>query len=164
MAAPDLAGTAYLDCAASTPMMPEAVEAMLPYLSDVAANPTGGHGPSRAARRAIDDARDEVADVLGVAPGSIVFCSGGTEADNLAVFGSVDAGRPVTVCSAVEHPAVLEPVAQLEGVRVGVDPRGVIDLDELAVRLDEHAGAVGVVSVMSVNNELGTIQPLRWVL
>src|SRR5689334_7664711 len=108
-------GTAYLDCAASTPMLPEAVEAMLPYLSDVAANPTGAHRASRAARRAVDDARDTMADVLGVEPGSIVFCSGGTEADNLAVFGSLDAGRPIAVCSAVEHPAVREPVAQVGG-------------------------------------------------
>src|SRR4051794_40961810 len=154
MASSDHAGTAYLDCAASTPMLPEAVDAMLPYLADVAANPTGGHGPSRAARRAIDDARDEVADVLGVEPGAVVFCSGGTEADNLAVFGSVDAERPVAVCSAVEHPAVLEPVAHLGGVRVGVDRRGVIDLDELASRLHARSGEVGVVSVMAVNNEI----------
>jgi cysteine desulfurase len=151
---------AYLDCAASTPMLPEAIDAMLPFLADVSANPSGSHRGARAARRAIDDARDDLADVLGVDPGSIVFCSGGTEADDLAVSGSVHPQRPVAVCTAVEHPAVLEPVARLGGRVVGVDHRGVVDLDELASVLDAAGDSIGVVSVMAVNNEVGTIQPL----
>jgi cysteine desulfurase len=151
---------AYFDCAASTPMLPEAVAAMLPHLSELAANPTGSHRPSRLARRAVDDARDTLAEVLGVEPATITFCSGGTEADNLAIFGAQAAhGRGAVVSSAVEHPAVLEPVAALGGRTVAVDDRGVIDLDHLADVLDE-SGEVAAVSVMAVNNEVGTIQPL----
>jgi cysteine desulfurase len=161
MVGPEQGDVAYLDCAASTPMLPEAVEAMLPFLSEAPANPSGGHRAARAARRAIDDARDDLADVLGVDPGSVVLCSGGTEADNLAVLGSVDRARPVAVCSAVEHPAVLEPVSHVGGRVVGVDGRGVVDLDELAEALRAHGAATGVVSVMAANNEVGTIQPIR---
>jgi cysteine desulfurase len=151
---------AYFDCAASTPMLPEAVAAMLPHLAERAANPTGHHRPSRLARRAVDDARDTLAEVLGVEPAAITFCSGGTEADNLAVLGAQAArGGGAVVCSAVEHPAVLEPVAALGGRTVAVDRRGVIDLGQLAEVLDE-TGDVAVVSVMAVNNEVGTIQPL----
>jgi cysteine desulfurase len=149
--------TAFFDCAASTPMLPEAVEAMLPYLVEQAANPSGVHGPARRARRAIDDARDTLAAVLGVEPGSIVFTSGGTEADNLAVLGGHERTGGMVVCSAVEHPAVLEPARFVGGVEVGVDGRGLVDLDRLADALDEHTG---VVSVMTVNNEIGTIQPM----
>jgi cysteine desulfurase len=138
-------------------MLPEAVEAMLPYLTEQAANPSGVHGPARRARRAIDDARDTLAGVLGVEPGSIVFTSGGTEADNLAVLGGQARTGGTVVCSAIEHPAVLEPTRSVGGVEVGVDGGGIVDLDRLADALDDH---VGVVSVMTVNNEIGTIQPL----
>jgi cysteine desulfurase len=149
--------SASMDRAASTPMLPEAVEAMLPYLTEHAANPSGSHGPGRRARRAVDDARDILAGVLGVEPGSIVFTSGGTEADNLAVLGCRHPEGGPVVCSAVEHPAVLEPVRSVGGIIVGVDRRGLVDLDGLADALDDD---VAVVSIMAVNNEIGTIQPL----
>jgi cysteine desulfurase len=145
----------YLDHAASTPVRPEAVEAMLPYLTDSYGNPSGAHAMARAARDAIDDVRAVMADALGCRPGEIVFTSGGTEADNAAVFGAAERG--LVVCSAVEHHAVLDPVHRLGGRVVGVRRDGVIDLDLLAAALDD---SVAIVSVMLANNEIGTIQPL----
>ena len=151
---------AYLDNAATTPMRPEAVAAMLPYLTEHFGNPSGSHAVSRAARAAIDEARDVVAAALGARPGEVVFTGGGTEADNLALAG-VCARRPGrVVCSAVEHHAVLHTATHLGGRVVAVDHDGVIDLDALATALTEDGGGVSVVSVMLANNEVGTIQPL----
>jgi cysteine desulfurase len=149
--------SAYLDHAASTPMRPEAVEAMLPWLRDNHANPSGAHRLARDARRALDEARDAVADALGAEPGDVVFTSGGTEADNLAVLGVHDRRGGVLVGSAIEHHAVLDPLIGRAGRVVAVDARGVIDLDALAEALDAE---VTLVSVMAVNNEIGTRQPL----
>ena len=144
-------------------MRPDALEAMVGVLSDSYANPSGSHRAARAARQSIDEARDLVAEALGARPREVVFTSGGTEADNLAVFG-VHARRPgVVLCSAVEHPAVAEPVEALGGRTVPVDDRGVVDLAALDALLDECAAAgddVSLVSVMGANNEVGTIQPL----
>jgi cysteine desulfurase len=148
---------AYLDNAATTPMRPAAVEAMLPYLSDQFANPSGAHAMARQARRAIDDAREVLAEVLGADAGEIVFTGGGTEADNLAVFGVAGRARAPVVSSAIEHHAVLDPIESLGGRLVAVDARGVIDLDALADALDDD---VVLVSVMSANNEVGSVQPL----
>ncbi|MEL0283538.1 MAG: cysteine desulfurase family protein [Ilumatobacter sp.] len=150
----------YLDHAASTPMRPAAVEAMTPFLTDCFANPSGSHRFARTARRAVDEAREQVADVLGVLPGEVVFTGCGTESDNQAVTGSV-AGRPgVAVTSAAEHHAVLDPVVASGGVVVGVDSTGHIDLDGLTEAL-RAAGEVAVVSVMTVNNEVGTVTDLE---
>jgi len=149
--------SAYLDHAASTPMRPEAVEAMLPWLRDHQANPSGAHRLARDARRALDEARDIVADAVGAESGDVVFTSGGTEADNLAVLGVHDRRGGVLVGSAIEHHAVLDPLVGRAGRVVAVDARGVIDLDALAVVLDAE---VTLVSVMLVNNEIGTRQPL----
>lgn len=148
---------AYLDHAATTPMRPEAVDAMLPFLRDRFANPSGAHAAARDARRAIDEARDTMAELLGCRPGEVVFTGGGTEADNLAVLGVHDRRGGVVVCSAVEHHAVLDAVVSRGGRLVPVDARGVIDLDALADALDED---VTLVSVMLANNEVGTVQPL----
>ena len=157
---------AYLDHAASTPMRPEAVAAMLPFLADHPGNPSGGHGVARAAKTALEEAREVVADVLGCAPGEVVFTGSGTEADNLAVKGAARAARPAgrdgVVTSAVEHKGVLAATARLEreGFRVatvGVDAGGVMDLDQLESAVDDRTA---VVSLMLVNNEVGTIQPL----
>ncbi|MEL0040460.1 MAG: cysteine desulfurase family protein [Ilumatobacter sp.] len=150
----------YLDHAASTPMRPAAVEAMTPFLTDCFANPSGSHRFARTARRAVDEAREQVADALGVLPGEVVFTGCGTESDNQAVTGSV-AGRPgVAVTSAAEHHAVLDPVVASGGVVVGVDSTGHIDLDGLTEAL-RAAGEVAVVSVMAVNNEVGTVTDLE---
>lgn len=157
---------AYLDHAATTPVRPEAREAMLPWLGDRTGNPSGAHRLARDARRAIDDARDVLAEVTGFAPGDIVFTAGGTEADNLAVFGVLDAvtaERPgaVAACPATEHHAVLESVEQRHGRIVRVDAAGAVDLDHLASLLDDD---VALLSVMAVNNETGVIADLHAVL
>ncbi len=143
----------YLDHAATTPVRPSAVEAMLPFFSERFANPSGAHRFARDARRAIDEARDQVADVLGVRPGEVVFTGCGSESDNMVI-----AGVPgVPVCPAVEHHAVLHPVERRGGRVVGVDATGHVDLGALAAALD---GDVGLVSVMAVNNEVGTVTDL----
>ena len=167
--------SAYLDHAATTPMRPEAIDAMLPFLDVRFANPSGAHRMARDARRAIDDARDVVAEIVGARPGEVVFTSGGTESDNLAVFGAGRAGAPgltashgTVVCSAVEHHAVLDPVIALGGRTVGVDAAGRLDLDHLAAVLEAEAtraaagesAGVRLVSIMAANNEVGTVQPL----
>lgn len=155
---------AYFDHAATAPMRHEAIEAMRPYLDEQFANPSGSHRFSRSARRVVDEARDDVADVLGCAPGEVVFTSGGTEADNAAIFGAVRRHGGVAVCSAAEHHAVLHCVEHLRGEVVGVDRTGVINLDALAATLAAVTARdqrVSVVSVMAVNNEVGSITPMR---
>ncbi len=147
----------YLDHAASTPARPEVIAALVPVLSEGYGNPSGAHALARAARAALDAARAELVAVVGGAAGDVVFTSGGTEADNLAVRGVLGTRGGVAVCSAIEHHAVLDPVMAAGGRVVPVDKRGVIDLDALADALDSR---VTLVSVMLVNNEVGTIQPL----
>jgi cysteine desulfurase len=147
----------YLDHAATTPMRPEAVEAMVPALSEPCGNPSGVHARSRAQRRRLDDARDEMAAVLGCEPDEVVFTGGGTEADNLAVFGVHDRLGGTVVCSAVEHHAVLHPVAARSGRTVAVDGQGRVDLAALESALDD---SVTLVSIMAVNNEIGIVQPI----
>ncbi len=151
---------AYLDHAATTPPRPEAVAAMLPYLTEHFGNPSGTHGVARRARTAVEDARDEVARCLGCLPGEVVFTAGGTEADNLAVLGARAAGGGTVVCSAVEHHAVRNACAALDGVTVPVLSSGVVDLAALSELLAAAGPDVALVSVMLVNNEVGTIQPL----
>ena len=150
---------AYLDHAATTPMRPEAVAAMLPYLTEHFGNPSGSHAVARRAKAALEDAREEVAVALGCEPNEVVFTGSGTEADNLAIAG-IGAGIPV--CPRTEHHAVLHTVAARGGRTVGVDNDGIIDLDHLEDVL--RANDVGVVSVMLANNEVGTIQPLGAVI
>lgn len=146
----------YLDHAASTPMRAEAIEAMMPYLATVYANPSGSHRFARRARQAIDESRDIVAATVGCRPNEVVFTGCGTESDNTAIVGAVSRHGGIAVCPAVEHHAVLHVVEHLGGRVVGVDAAGSVDLDELAAVLDEEAD-VAVVSVMAVNNEVGTI-------
>jgi cysteine desulfurase len=146
-------GVVYLDHAATSPLRPEVRAAMAEVADRGLGNPSGAHQLARAARRVLDDARDEVADVLGSRPGEVVFTSGGTEADNLAVLG-VDAGR--RICPAAEHHAVLHAVESAGGAVVGVDRCGRVDLDALA----ELVEAGDLVSVMLANNEVGTVNDL----
>jgi len=148
---------AYLDHAASTPMVPEAVAAMVPYLGERFANPSGVYASARAARRAIDDARDVLAAVVGCRPGEVVFTSGGTEADNLAVAGALAATPGTALVSAIEHDAVLRPALRRGARTIAVTGEGIVDLQALEDLVDE---SVTLVSVMTVNNELGTVQPL----
>jgi cysteine desulfurase len=149
--------SAYLDHAATSQLRPEAKQAMEPHLGNALfGNPTGSHGPARKAREVIDDAREVVAKAFSADPADVVFTSGGTEANNLAVSGSANRGR--VLCSAIEHHAVLEPVERLGGSTFPVTSNGVADVDALAAMLDE---SVGLVSAMLANNETGVIQPLH---
>jgi cysteine desulfurase len=152
----------YLDHAATTPMRPEAIEAMLPFLSDQFANPSGSHRFAREARKALDEARDEMAELLGCAPGEVIFTSCGTEADNTAVLGTIARRGGVAVCGAAEHHAVLASVEHVHGVVVATDGYGAIDTDALVEVLERTPG-VAIVSVMAVNNEVGTITDLATV-
>jgi cysteine desulfurase len=148
-------------------MRPESIAAMQPYLAGCFANPSGIHRAAQTAKTALEDAREVIAAALGAEPGEVVFTGGGTEADNLAVEGAArsqraDNGRDGVVTTAIEHKGVLAAADRLEREgfavqRVGVDPGGVIDLDALARAVDERTA---VVSVMLVNNEVGTVQPL----
>lgn len=149
--------THYLDNAATTPVRPAALEAMVSQLTDNYGNPSGAHRMARAANHVLDDARDALAAALGAEPGQIVFTAGGTEADNLAIRGVVDAVGGVPVTSAVEHHAVLDPVHHLGGRVVAVRADGRVDLDALAAALDP---SVSIVSVMVANNETGVLQPI----
>ena len=151
----------YLDHAAGTPVRDCSVEAMLRMVTTEFGNPSGAHRLARNANRALDDAREEMAAAIGVEPGEIVFTSGGTEADNLAINGVVGARGGQAVCSAVEHHAVLEPVEHLGGLVAPVDAAGLIDLDAFAQLLTDTPEPISLVSVMLVNNETGVVQPLE---
>jgi cysteine desulfurase len=153
--------TSYLDHAATTPVRAGALEAMLPFLRENFGNPSGTYSAGRSARRAIDDARDEVAAFCGCEPGEVVFTSGGTEADNLAIQGAASRGSGSVVTSTIEHHAVLNPARRAGAHIVGANAAGIVDLDALEAALDE---SVALVSVMSVNNELGTVQPIARVI
>jgi cysteine desulfurase len=157
----------YLDYAASAPLRPEALAAMLPLLERPAANPSSQHGQGRAARAAVETAREQVAALVGAAPGEVVFTSGGTEADNLAVKGTVLTRAPEArqlVCSAVEHHAVLDAAAWAAadaGAQLDlapVDRLGRVDPARLGALL--QPGRTALVAVMAANNEVGTGQPV----
>jgi cysteine desulfurase len=146
---------AYLDHAATTPLRPEAAAAMRPFLDGRFGNPSGSHAVARAAKAAIEDAREVVADCLGCRPHEVVFTGGGTEADNLAILGVAGDGDGDVVCSAVEHHAVLYAVQSSGGRIAPVDADGIVQLEGV---LDE---SVTLLSVMLANNETGTVQPLH---
>jgi cysteine desulfurase len=156
----------YLDHAATTPLRAEVLEAMLPYLSGHTGNPSSLHAAGRRARQAIDEAREELAALIGARPREIVFTGGGTEADNLALKGAAWAasgrGRHIVI-SGVEHRAVLNAGAVLErsGFEISilpVDRYGRVDPMAVADALTERTT---VVSVMAANNEVGTLQPIE---
>ena len=157
----------YLDYAATTPMYPETAAAMRPFHAETFGNPSGAHAGARAAKTALEEAREQIAAALGAVPSEVVLTGGGTEADNLAVKGAARAARDAgrgdgLVTTAFEHKGVLAPCDRLarDGfrvTRVRADSDGIVDLDELEAALDDRTV---VVSVMLVNNEVGTIQPL----
>ncbi|WP_216898947.1 cysteine desulfurase family protein [Nocardia alni] len=163
--------TVYLDHAATTPMFPAAVEAMTAALS-TSGNASSLHGSGRAARRLLEEARESIAADLGARPSEVIFTSGGTESDNLAVKGiywarrDADPARTRVLVSAVEHHAVLDAVEWLEqheGARVSlleVDRDGVLSPQTLRAALEQCGDQVALVSVMWANNEVGTIQPI----
>lgn len=161
----------YLDHAATTPIAAEALAALTRELARTG-NPSSLHGSGRRARRTVEDAREAVAAAAGAHPSEVIFTSGGTESDNLAVKGlywsrlAEDPARRRILCSAVEHHAVLDTVEWLErheGAEVAwlpVDSEGVVDLQALEAELARDPGTVALVTVMWANNEVGTIQPI----
>jgi len=155
----------YLDNAATTPLDPRVLEAMLPHLGASRGNPSSIHARGAAAREAVERARASVAALIGAAPSEILFTAGGTEADCLAVLGVARAApeKRHLVVSEVEHPAVREAARQLEreGFEVtwlGVDRDGLVDVDEFAGALRPETA---LAAVMWANNEVGTVQPVR---
>jgi cysteine desulfurase len=159
----------YLDHAATTPMVPEAFEAMTRELTRVG-NASSLHASGRLARRVVEESREAIAAQVGAHPSELIFTSGGTESDNLAIKGAfwsgTEVGRCRVVTSALEHHAVLDSVAWLgqaaaaEVSYVPVDPAGRIELSALADAVDARTA---LVSVMWANNEVGTLQPVRQV-
>ena len=154
----------YLDHAATTPMRPEVWEAMAPFAEESFGNPSGVHGVSRAAKNALEDARERIAALIGANPMEIVFTAGGTESDNLALKGAVlnRSDRRGLVTSAIEHEAILETAAFLGRLGmpvtiVGVDSEGRVDPDTVGDAVDDDTA---IVSVMMVNNETGSVQDL----
>ena len=104
----------YLDNNATTPILPAVVDALRPYLGEIYGNPASAHHFGRRARQALEDARDHAADLLGAHPDEVIFTSGATEANNLAIFGVVGAAPGGIIASAIEHPSVAEPVQRLQ--------------------------------------------------
>lgn len=155
-------GVHYLDYAATAPLRPQARAAMEQQWEQVG-NPSSLHTAGRHARRVVEESREQIAGLIGAKPGDILFTSGGTEADNLAIKGLAWAsGKRRVLISAVEHHAVLDPATALahEGFTVDtipVDGRGRVDLAALEEMLDDQ---VALVAVMWANNEVGTVQPV----
>jgi len=157
----------YLDNAATTPLHPRALEAMMPYLTERFGNPSATYSLARQASRAVEDARRSVASVLGCRPSDIVFTSGGTESINTALRGGAFAQKKAragnhVVTTTIEHHAVHHSCNYLEQfgfdvTYVGVDSNGVVDPDEVAGAINERTV---LVSVMLANNEVGTIEPI----
>lgn len=150
----------YLDHAASTPLRPGVLEAMAPFLRDVHGNPSSGHREGRAARKALEEARETIASSMNCRPREVCFTSGGTEADNLAVLGGVGAlpeGRRGVVTCATEHPAVLAPCKRLGATVLNPQPDGRLDPRPFSAALTPE---VGLASVMAANNETGVLHPL----
>jgi len=155
----------YFDHNASTPVSPEVLEALTPVLREVYGNASSIHHQGQAAKQRLEAARSQVAQLIHAQPREIVFLSGGTEADNLAIFGTVrysTGERKHVITAAIEHPAVLAACAQLEreGVevtRAGVGSDGVVSPDDIRRALRP---ATVLISVMHANNELGVIQPI----
>ena len=151
----------YLDHAATTPLDPAVLEAMMPYLTEVHGNPSSLHASGRRARRGVEEARERVAAVMGVRPKQVLFTSGATEADNLALRGLLAGRRGALVTSPLEHAAVLRTAERLavEGVsvvHVRHGPGGAIGGGEVREAL-ARAGSAALVSLMLVNNETGVL-------
>jgi cysteine desulfurase len=161
----------YLDHAATTPMLPVAVEAMTRQLTGVG-NASSLHASGRGARRVVEESRETIARVVGARPGDVVFTSGGTESDNLAVKGifwsrrAEDPRRTRILSTAVEHHAVLDPLhwlAERDGADVELLPvtsEGVLDVGSLQESVTRDPGSVALISVMWANNEVGSLQPI----
>jgi cysteine sulfinate desulfinase/cysteine desulfurase-like protein len=161
----------YLDHAATTPMLPEALTAMTEELAQLG-NPSSLHNPGRRARRVVEESRELIAEAYGARPSEVVFTSGGTEADNLAIKGLYWARRAAAparrrvLAAATEHHAVLDSVSWLadhedaEADWLPADSRGLISVPSLAEVIERDPQTVALISVMWANNEVGTVQPV----
>jgi cysteine desulfurase len=161
----------YLDHAATSPMLPEAIEAMTEELAHLG-NPSSLHNAGRRARRVVEESREQIAEVFGAKASEVVFTSGGTEADNLAVKGLYWARKAAdprfrrVLTTSIEHHAVLDSVHWLEAAQgaqatwLEVDALGGITPDTLRAALEADPGSTAVISVMWANNEVGTVQPI----
>ena len=154
----------YLDYNATTPVLAEVVDAMLPYLREHFGNPSSAHALGRWAREAVEAARAHVAALLECAPSEVVFTSGGTEASNLAIRGIAEGRRDRRhfVTSAIEHPATEKACAWLQEhgwhvTRAGVDAGGRVLIEEVRAAVSEHTA---LVTIMHANNETGVVQPI----
>lgn len=159
----------YLDYSATTPMDSEVLKAMRPYFTQKFGNPSSIHSFGQEAMAGVDKAREQVANFLNCEPAEIIFTSGATESNNLAIQGIIKTFKkqgiknPHIIITAIEHPAILEPCRQLEkeGIEItylSVKQNGVLDLEELNKSIKENTI---LVSVMYVNNETGAVQPIR---
>lgn len=158
----------YCDHNATAPVLPEVVDLMRRAFVESYGNPNSLHGFGRDAKALVDEARERVAALVGADPNEMIFTGGGTEADNMAVIGGArrmrkEKNRNKIVCSAIEHPAVLEPCAYLERegfevVRIRPDENGVIPAEKMAAEVDE---TTALVALMLANNETGVLQPVR---
>jgi cysteine desulfurase len=161
----------YLDHAATTPMLPEAIEVMTEELAQLG-NPSSLHNAGRRARRVVEESREQIAEVLNARPSEVVFTSGGTEADNLAVKGlywarrDADRSRRRVLVTSIEHHAVIDSVRWLhthEGADTSyldVDGQGILSPAALTAAIERDPDAVALISVMWANNEVGTVQPI----
>jgi len=171
----NLEHVAYLDHAATTPMVPEAIAVMADELARTG-NASSLHASGRDARRTVEEARELIAERFGARPSEVVFCSGGTEANNLAIKGlywsrrAQDPDRNRIVFSSIEHHALLDPVTWLakhEGAEIDmtpVDTTGRILIDDLRAAVERDPASVSAVTTMWANNEMGTIQPVSEVV
>jgi cysteine desulfurase len=162
----------YLDHAATTPMYPEAAQAMAAQFTRVG-NPSSLHASGRAARRVVEESREAIAGALGARPGEVVFTSGGTESNNLAVKGcfwhrhSQDPNRVRIISSQIEHHAVLDQLHWMskeqgaDVVLLPVDRSGRVELPALQEAIEDDPNAVALISLMWANNEVGTVQPIK---
>ncbi|GAA2061348.1 cysteine desulfurase family protein [Catenulispora yoronensis] len=162
----------YLDHAATTPMLPAAVDAMTARLG-VTGNANSLHAAGRAARRVVEESREQIAEALGARPSEVVFTSGGTESDNLAVKGlywarrDADPRRRRVLAAKIEHHAVLDPLSWLgehEGAELEwlpVDRAGRVDPEALRAAIERDPDTVALTTVMWANNEVGTVQPIH---
>ena len=167
--------THYLDHAATTPMRESARTAYVAELARVG-NPSALHASGRAARAVVEDAREQLAIALGAHPTELIWTSGGTEANNMALKGlfwarhAQDPRRQRIVISAIEHPAGMEPAQWLERehgatvVVIPVDAQGLVDLDALRAEVIAHHEHIAVISVMWANSEMGAVQPVHEVV
>jgi cysteine desulfurase len=153
----------YLDNSATTPMLPAVWEAMRPFFADAAGNPSSSHQAGRRARQALESTRELTAALLGAEPAEVIFTSGATEANNLAIFGLAGQAPGQLIASAIEHPCVVEPLEQLRQRGFGldllpVDSSGIVQLDEFERTLGPQTR---LATLMLANHETGAIQPVQ---